>query len=314
MSDDVIGQRHDPDLPRYAGIATFALLPTIDDVQRADIAVLGVPFDSGTSFRPGARFGPAHIRENSRQLHPYHAVHDLHPFRDVQVADAGDVAVGPYGIERAVDAVEVHARRLIDGGARVAALGGDHTIALPLLRAAAAAHGPLAVVHFDAHLDTWDTLHGASIWHGSPFRRAADEGLLDLDHCQHVGIRGGIYDPDELVDDARAGFRIIRSEEFLERSAAAIAGQIRERVGDVPVYISVDIDVLDPAHAPGTGTPEVAGITTAELFAVLRRLRGLEIVGCDVVEVAPAYDHAGITGLAAAHTAWELITLMSASR
>ncbi|MGC5078397.1 agmatinase [Agrococcus sp. DT81.2] len=311
MSDDgVIGQRNDPELPRYAGIATFALLPHLHEVAHADVAVVGIPFDSGTSFRPGARFGPAHIRENSRQLHPYHQIHDSFPFAGRQIADAGDFRVGPYDIEAAVDAIERQARALVEQGTSIVALGGDHTIALPLLRAAAAEHGPLAVLHFDAHLDTWDTLHGARIWHGSPFRRAAEEGLLDLERCQHVGIRGGVYDPSELVDDGRAGFEIIRSEDFQRRSVDDIAGQVRARLGSGPVYVSIDIDVLDPAHAPGTGTPEVAGITTRELFAVLRELRGLRIVGGDVVEVLPAHDHAGITGLAAAHTAWELLALM----
>lgn len=304
------GQRDEPGMPRYGGIATFALLPRIEDVPRADVAVLGIPFDSGTSFRPGARFGPSHVREHSRQLHPYHQPHDTYPFRDQQVVDAGDVAVGPYDVAAAVAAIEAHASHLVASGTRVLALGGDHTVALPLLRAAAAVHGPLAVLHFDAHLDTWDTLHGASVWHGSPFRRAAEEGLLDLGHCQHVGIRGGIYDASELVDDERAGFAVIRTEEFEDRSAQDIALQVRHRLGTGPVYVSVDIDVLDPAHAPGTGTPEVAGLTTRELFGVLRLLRGLPIVGADVVEVAPAYDHAGLTGLAAAHTAWELLTLM----
>ncbi len=307
---EIIGQRNDPDLPRYAGLATFALLPRLEDVERADIAVLGIPFDSGTSFRPGARFGPSHIREHSRQLHPYHQLHDAYPFRDLQVVDAGDVGVGPYDVPRAVDVIEARARALVGDGVRIVALGGDHTVALPLIRAAAAAHGPLAVLHFDAHLDTWDVLHGATIWHGSPFRRAAEEGLMDLEHCQHVGIRGGVYDPSEFDDDRRAGFAIVRSHEFIERSIADIVQQIRDRLGDRPVYISIDIDVLDPAFAPATGTPEVAGISTSQLFAVLRGLRGLPIVGCDVVEVAPAYDHAGITGLAAAHTAWELLTLM----
>lgn len=306
----VRGQRDEAGLPRYAGLATFALLPRIDEVDAADVAVLGIPFDSGTSFRPGARFGPAHIREMSRQLHPYHQIHEAFPFRDQQVVDAGDVAVGPYDIDAAVDAIERHATGLTRLGTRVVALGGDHTVALPLLRAAASVHGPLAVVHFDAHLDTWDVLHGATVWHGSPFRRAAEEGLLDLERCQHVGIRGGVYDPSELVDDAGAGFALIRSEEFAERSAQSLSDQIRARVGSGPVYVSIDIDVLDPAYAPGTGTPEVAGISTREMFDVLRRLRGLPIVGADVVEVAPAYDHAGLTGLAAAHTAWELITLM----
>jgi len=307
---EIIGQRDDPDLPRYAGIATFALLPRLEEGDHADIAVVGIPFDSGTSFRPGARFGPAHIREHSRQLHPYHQFHEAYPFREQQMADAGDIGVGPYGIERAVETIHANAERLVRGGSRILALGGDHTIALPLLRAAAATHGPLAVLHFDAHLDTWDVLHGASIWHGSPFRRAAEEGLLDLEHCQHVGIRGGVYGPDELDDDRRAGFEMIRSEEFQHRSMDGIAEQVRGRLGSGPVYVSIDIDVLDPSQAPGTGTPEVAGITTRELFAVLRGLRGLDIVGADVVEVAPAYDHAGITGLAAAHTAWELLTLM----
>ncbi len=307
---EIIGQRNDPDMPRYAGLATFALLPRLDDVERADIAVLGIPFDSGTSFRPGARFGPSHIREHSRQLHPYHQLHDAYPFRDLQVVDAGDVGVGPYDVSRAVDVIEARARALVEDGVRVVALGGDHTVALPLIRAAAAAHGPLAVLHFDAHLDTWDVLHGATIWHGSPFRRAAEEGLMDLEHCQHVGIRGGVYDPSEFDDDRRAGFAMVRSHEFIERSIADIVQQIRDRLGDRPVYVSIDIDVLDPAFAPATGTPEVAGISTSQLFAVLRGLRGLPVVGCDVVEVAPAYDHAGITGLAAAHTAWELLTLM----
>lgn len=297
-------------MPRYAGIATFAFLPRIEDVEHADIAVLGIPFDSGTSFRPGARFGPSHIRENSRQLHPYHQVLDAYPYATSQVVDAGDVGASPYDIAQAVETIEARAKELTSAGARIVALGGDHTVALPLLRAAASAHGPVAVVHFDAHLDTWDTLHGVPLWHGSPFRRAAEEGLMDLKRCQHVGIRGGIYDPSELTDDADYGFELIHSDEFQRRSIDDIVAQMRRRVGAGPVYISVDIDVLDPSFAPATGTPEVAGLSTRELFCTLRGLRGLNIVGCDVVEVAPAYDHAGITGLAAAHTAWELITLM----
>ena len=308
-----IGPRDDPSMPRYAGLATFALLPRVEDVGRADIAVLGVPFDAGTSFRPGARFGPNHIREHSRQLHPYHQVHEAYPFSTLQVVDAGDVGVGPFDIDRAVTAIETRAQALVDDGIRIVALGGDHTIALPLLRATAHAHGPVAVLHFDAHLDTWDTLHGASVWHGSPFRRAAEEGLIDLSRSQHVGIRGGIYDPSELADDRALGFELVHCDEFQRTPLDDIVARVRARLDGLepgPVYVSVDIDVLDPAHAPGTGTPEVAGLTTRELFCTLRALRGLDIVGCDVVEVAPAYDHAGITGLAAAHTAWELITLM----
>lgn len=307
---NILGQREEADLPRYAGIATFALLPRIDEVGHADIAVVGIPFDAGTSFRPGARFGPAHIRENSRQLHPYHQIHQTFPFANQQIVDAGDFGVSPYSIDQAVETIHGKAEALVQDGTRILALGGDHTIALPLMRAAASKHGPLAVLHFDAHLDTWDLLHGVSLWHGSPFRRAAEEGILDLEHCQHVGIRGGVYGPEELDDDKRAGFEIIRTEEFQERTDQDIADQILKRLGSGAVYISVDIDVLDPAHAPGTGTPEVAGLTTREFFSVLRRLKGLNIVGADVVEVAPAYDQAGVTGLAAAHAAWEILTLM----
>lgn len=229
----IIGQRDDPAMPRYAGIATFALLPRLDEVEHADLAVLGIPLDSGTSFRPGARFGPAHIREHSRQLHPYHQVHETYPFRDQQVVDAGDVAVAPYDLAQAVERIHAEASRLVQQGTKVLALGGDHTVALPLLRAAAEAHGALAVIHFDAHLDTWDVLHGASLWHGSPFRRAAEEGLLDLERCQHVGIRSGVYGPDEFDDDRRAGFELIRSDEFQRRPMEEIAEQVRRRVGAV---------------------------------------------------------------------------------
>ena len=306
-----VGQRDDPAMPRYGGIATFALLPHLHEVEHADVAVLGVPFDAGTSFRPGARFGPAHVREHSRQLHPYHQVLDVHPFATQQVVDAGDVAVGPYDVEAAVRAIQEHATALTTTGTRVLAIGGDHTIALPLLRAAHAVHGPLAVLHFDAHLDTWDVLHGATTWHGSPFRRAAEEGLLDLAACQHVGIRGGVYGPEELADDTRLGFAQVHADEYQHRAVPQIVEQVRARLGDRPVYVSIDIDVLDPAHAPGTGTPEVAGLTTRELFTTLRGLRGLAVVGADVVEVAPAYDHAGLTGLAAAHAAWEVLALMA---
>lgn len=308
------GQRDDPAMPRYAGIATFALLPRIDEVPRADVAVLGVPYDGGTSFRPGARFGPAHIREASRQLHPYHQTHDVRPFEVLQVVDAGDLGVGPYGIDDAVATIEREARVFAEAGTRIVALGGDHTIALPLLRAIATPDDPIAVLHFDAHLDTWNTHFGASVWHGSPFRRASEEGLLDLERCLHIGIRGGVYEREELEDDAVLGFQLVRADDYESFGTAAIIERMLRRLAGGRVYISVDIDVLDPAHAPGTGTPEVAGLTTRELFATIRALvdADVEIVGADVVEVAPAYDHAQLTGMAAAHTAWELISLMAA--
>ncbi|MGC5170216.1 agmatinase [Microbacterium sp. DT81.1] len=310
-SDGPMGQRDIPGHPRYAGIATFALLPRIEDVPHADVAVLGIPFDAGTSYRPGARFGPAHIRECSRQLHPYHQTHDVHPFAVQQVADAGDLGVTPYDIAAAVSSIEFAASEYNERGTRLVVLGGDHTIALPLLRAVAKRNGPVAVIHFDAHLDTWDTHMGASLWHGSPFRRAAEEGLLDSTRCVHVGLRGGVYDKGELEADGVLGFQVIRADDFQAQSIADVLSRIRDRVGAGPVYLSVDIDVLDPAFAPGTGTPEPAGLTSRELFGAIRGLVGLDVVGADVVEVAPAYDHAGVTGLAAAHTAWEIIALMA---
>jgi agmatinase len=297
--------------PRFAGPATFARLPTRAEVGRVDIGVLGVPFDAGTTYRPGARFGPNAIREASRLLRPYHPALDVSPFARAQVADCGDVAASPFSIPDALAAIEQAAQELILDGARVLSLGGDHTIALALLRAVAREHGPVALLHFDAHLDTWDTYFGAAYTHGTPFRRASEEGLLDRAGLTHVGIRGPLYAPSDLSDDAGMGFGIVSSFDVAERGAAAVASQIRGRIGDRPLYVSIDIDVLDPAHAPGTGTPEAGGLTSRELLGILRGLAGCHLVGADIVEVAPAYDHAEITAVAASHTAYELISLMT---
>lgn len=305
-----VGPRDSSRTPRYAGFATFALLPRIEEVARADVAVVGIPFDTGVSYRPGARFGPAHIRESSRLLRPYNPVQDTSPFARMQVADAGDIAVNPFSIDDAVREIEERADELTAGGARLLTLGGDHTIALPLLRSTAKRHGPVAVVHFDAHLDTWDTYFDAPITHGTPFRRASEEGLLDRTGCLHIGIRGPLYDRDDLADDDRLGFAVIGSHE-VERAGMAVALQrMHDRLGDRPVYVSVDIDVLDPAHAPGTGTPEAGGLTSRELLGILRGLAGHPVAGADVVEVSPAYDHAEMTSVAAAHVCFELLALM----
>jgi len=230
-----------------------------------------VPFDSGVSYRPGARFGPSHIRESSRLLRPYNPALQVPVFANQQVADAGDLAVNPFSIDEAIDTVERGARALLERAPFVLTLGGDHTIALPMLRAVSAVHGPVAVVHFDAHLDTWDTYFGAAYTHGTPFRRASEEGLLDRTGCVHAGIRG-------------------------------------------PLYAEADIDVLDPAHAPGTGTPEAGGLTSRELLATLRSFAPLNLVGADIVEVAPAYDHAQITGIAAAHVGYEILSALAARK
>jgi guanidinobutyrase / D-arginase len=303
-----IGPQDSSKIPRFAGIATFALLPRVDQVPHADVKVVGVPFDSGVSYRPGARFGPAHVRESSRLLRPYNPVQDVSPFETQQVADAGDIAVNPFDIGEAVRDIETAARELTADGARLLAIGGDHTIALPLLRVTAERHGPVAVVHFDAHLDTWDTYFGAPVTHGTPFRRASEEDLIDQTASLHVGTRGPLYGREDLRDDARLGFAVIGSHEVEREGLAAAIDRMHARLGDRPVYVSVDIDVLDPAHAPGTGTPEAGGLTSRELLEFLRALRQHRLVGADVVEVAPAYDHAQLTGIAASHVAYEIIS------
>ena len=301
-------------MPRFAGPATFARLPRIDEVSRADVAVLGVPFDSGVTYRPGARFGPAHIRESSRLLRPYNPALGTSPFARLQVADAGDLAVNPFNLDEAITTIERGARALIEQVPHLLTLGGDHTIALPLLRAYAASQGPLAVVHFDAHLDTWDTYFGAAYTHGTPFRRASEEGLLDRDGCIHVGIRGPLFTDSDLSQDADVGFTLISAPEADSLGVTGMAQRIAERVGDRPVYVSVDIDVLDPAHAPGTGTPEAGGLTSRELLGVLRSFARLNLLGADIVEVAPAYDHAQITGIAAAHVGFELLSALASDK
>jgi agmatinase len=298
-------------VPRFAGPDTFARLPRLLDVRAADVALLGIPFDSGVSYRPGARFGPAAVRAGSKLLRPYNPALDVQPWAGQQVADAGDLAVNPFDIGEAIGQVEAGASLALGSAARLIALGGDHTVALPLLRATVARHGPVALIHFDAHLDTWDTYFGAPYTHGTPFRRAVEEGLLALDSSAHVGVRGPLYSSADLIEDAGLGFATVSTAEVAQRGVDQAVDRIRERVGGRPVYLSVDIDVLDPAHAPGTGTPEPGGLTSRELQFILRGLDGLQLVGADVVEVSPPYDHAELTALAAANVAYEMLSLFA---
>ncbi len=298
-------------VPRFAGSGSFARLPEIDRVPDYDVAVLGAPFDSGTSYRPGARFGPMAVRQASRHLRPGHHVElDCSPFAAIQVVDAGDVPVTPFSIEEAVQQIAAHAGELLHGGRKVIAVGGDHTIALPMLRSVVRENGPVALVHFDAHLDTWDTYFNAPTTHGTIFRRAFEEGLLVEDHSIHVGIRGPLYDRGDLEDDRRFGFRTIRASDIDVLGAAGAIDAITERVDDLPVYLSIDIDVLDPSFAPGTGTPEAGGLSSRELLRVLRGLTSVNLVSADLVEVAPAYDHAEITSLAAATVIFDIVALL----
>lgn len=298
-------------MPRFAGPDTFARLPRLADVGRAQVAVLGVPFDSGVSYRPGARFGPGAVRAGSKLLRPYHPGLDAEPWLAHQVADAGDAAVNPFDLGEAIGQIEAAAETAYESVDRLVTVGGDHTIALPLLRAAHRRHGPVALVHFDAHLDTWDTYFGAPYTHGTPFRRAVEEGLLATGAAAHVGVRGPLYTPADLVQDRELGFATVSTTDVARRGVDEVVDRIRQRVGDRPVYVSVDIDVLDPAHAPATGTPEPGGLTTRELQLILRGLDGLAIVGADVVEVAPAYDHAELTTIAAANLVYEFLALFS---
>jgi agmatinase len=290
-TDGRVGQVDATVVPRFAGPATFARLPRLDEVSDVDVAIVGVPFDAGVSYRPGARFGPAHVRESSRLLRPYNPALAVSPFGRQQVADAGDIAVNPFSIEEAVGQVERGADALLERAGRILTIGGDHTIALPLLRSVARRHGPVAVVHFDAHLDTWDTYFGASYTHGTPF----------------------LYADTDLTDDTALGFSIVPAVELEDLGSRGVVERIRARVEDRPVYVSVDIDVLDPAFAPGTGTPESGGLLSRELLAVLRAFREMWVVGADIVEVAPAYDHAQITGIAASHVGYELLSAMALS-
>ncbi|MFL6132918.1 MAG: agmatinase [Nocardioidaceae bacterium] len=311
MSEAPVGPVDATLVPRFAGPATFARLPRLDEVERADIAVVGVPFDSGVSYRPGARFGPAHIRQSSRLLRPYNPAQDLSPFSVQQVADAGDITANPFDITAAIAAIEAGADTALESADRLVTLGGDHTIALPLLRATARRHGPVAVLHFDAHLDTWDTYFGEPYTHGTPFRRASEEGLIDTARSLHVGIRGPLYAATDLAETAALGYATVHCTDYDRLGLDDVIAAMRERLDTGPVYVSVDIDVIDPGMAPGTGTPEAGGLTSRELLATLRGLTGLEVVGADIVEVAPAYDHAEITGIAASHVAYELISVMT---
>ena len=299
------GTRGTRPLPGCHGSRTFSGTTSRSSASRS------IP---GWRSRPGARFGPSYIRQGSRLLRPYNPALDVAPFAGVQVVDAGDVAANPFDIPAALEEIEAGVRDLTTDGRSVVLLGGDHTVALPALRALHSQYGPLAMVHFDAHLDTWDSYFEAPYTHGTPFRRAWDEGLLDPDHTMHVGIRGSLYSAQDLLDDAEMGFKIVHAREMERYGVDQVSEMIRGRVGDAPVYVSIDIDVLDPGFAPGTGTPEAGGLTSRELLALVRGFEGTRLVGADIVEVSPAYDHAEITAVAAANLVYGYCSLFALAR
>src|SRR5688500_10929801 len=299
--------------PRFAQPATFMRLPHRTDLQGVDVAILGVPFDSGTSYRSGARLGPREIRSQSSLIRPYSYFQKVSPFERLTVVDAGDVDVPPAGsMELAYRTIEGGVRRVVDAGATPMIVGGDHSISLPCLRAVAAKHGPLSLIQFDAHIDTWGDYFGGKYFHGSPFRRAIEEGLLRPGGYVQVGIRGPMYgEEDDFAFQNTHAVTMIDIVQAKRDGVERTVARIRERVAG-PVYVTFDIDAVDPAFAPGTGTPEVGGFTSFEAQELIRGLAGLDIVGCDVVEVAPPFDGPGqITSLLAANLIFELLCVIA---
>jgi agmatinase len=298
--------------PPFAGIATFGRQPYTRDLTDVDVAIVGVPYDSATSYRSGTRFGPRAIREQSLLLWGYNNALQIAPFEKLKVIDYGDIDVVPVDILETYAAIEREVGALLANGCRVISLGGDHSIALPLLRVHRQKYGPLAVVHFDAHPDTWDEeFPGRKFSHGTPFRRAIEEDLIDTDAYFQIGIRGPTPGAHDYGDARRLGARMITLEEALTLGMDGVIAEVQRRVGDRPLYLTFDIDAVDPAFAPGTGTPEVGGFTSVQILQLVRGLAGLNLIGCDLVEVSPPFDGQGITAILAANLAFEFLSLMA---
>jgi len=298
--------------PRFSGVRTFMRLPNTQDLENADVAIVGAPFDTGASFRAGARFGPEGIRSASHLLRPYNPSQDVSVFEYLSVIDYGDVAVVPGFIEESYERIAVGLEEVHRAGVAPIVLGGDHSVALPELRAAAAVHGPLALVQFDSHADTWDAYFGQRYNHGTVFRRAVEEGLLVPEHSIQVGMRGSLYDQGDLESSRELGFDLLTTDAVRKLGTEETVDRIRERIGGAKAYISFDVDFVDPAFTPGTGTPEVGGFTSLEALGFVRGLSGIDIAGCDIVEVYPQYDGPGqVTALLAATVAFEFLSLLA---
>jgi agmatinase len=299
------------DLQPFMGIPSFMRLPVTRELKDVDVAILGVPFDSGTSHRSGTRFGPRRIREMSLLLWGYNGTLNVRPTGQLKVVDYGDVSVVPPSIAHTMDAITAAASGIIETGTTLISLGGDHSIALPLLRAHAAKFGPLSVLHIDAHLDTWEgEFEGVPYSHGTPFRHALQEGLIARDRYIQVGIRGPLSGENDYAEARDLGARIITIHEVMAKGVEPVLGEIRARLQG-PVYVTLDIDSADPAFAPGTGTPEVGGLSSYQLLQLVRGLHGLNLVGFDLVEVSPPYDHGDITSILAANLVFEYLSLLA---
>ena len=300
--------------PRFTGIGTFMRLPNVTAMAGVDVAVIGIPFDTGVTYRIGGRFGPAAIREASRLLRPYNVEQEIEIFEHVSAVDAGDLLVIPGNVQASYRVIEEGLRSMLDAGVVPVALGGDHSITLGELRAIFKRHGPVGLIDFDSHTDTWDNYWGERYTHGTWCRRAIEEGLIDTARSVQLGIRGSLYGPEDL-DGARAlGLRLIPTETLLKRGVDDVLPEVVERAGRGPVFLSFDIDFVDPGFAPGTGTPEVGGPSSRDALALVRGLRGLDFVGFDLVEVQPQYDHGEVTSLLAGTLLHEFLTLIALNR
>ena len=297
-------------MPRFGGIATMMRLPFAESPQGLDAAFIGVPLDIGTSNRAGARFGPRQIRAESALIRPYNMATGAAPFDTLQVADLGDVPINTYSIDKSMGIIAAFYDRVLAVGCKPLTLGGDHTIALPILRALARTHGPVALIHVDAHADVNEDMFGEPIAHGTPFRRAVEEGLLDCGKVFQIGLRGTGYAADDFDWPRSQGFTIVPAHEIWYQSLAPLMAEVRERIGQRPVYITFDIDGLDPAFASGTGTPEIGGLTVPQGLEIIRGCHGLNVVGGDLVEVAPPYDPSGNTALLGANLLYEMLCVL----
>jgi guanidinobutyrase len=298
------------EMPRFGGPATFMRLPAQEDAAGLDACFVGVPLDIGTSNRPGTRLGPRQIRDESRMLRPYNMATGAAPFDSLQVADVGDVAVNTFDLRKSVEIIAAHHGRILAQGAVPLTLGGDHTLTWPVLRAMRERHGPVALVHVDAHADVNERMFGEEAAHGCPFRRAWEEGCLLNDRVFQIGLRGTGYAPDDFDWGRAQGWTVVQAEECWHRSLAPLMERVRETVGDAPLYLSFDIDSLDPGFAPGTGTVEPGGLTTVQALEIVRGLAGTDLVGADLVEVSPPYDPTGNTALIGANLLYEMLCLL----
>jgi len=297
-------------MPRFGGIASMMRLPVAASAAGLDAAFIGVPLDIGTSHRPGTRFGPRQIRAESSLIRPYNMATRAAPFDTLQVADVGDVAINTYSLEKSVAIITDHYDELLAHDCIPLTLGGDHTIALPILRAVAKKHGPVALVHVDAHADVNPDMFGERIAHGTPFRRAVEENLLDGPKVFQIGLRGSGYAADDFDWPRQQGFTLVPAHDVWYQSLAPLMQRVRSTIGNTPCYLSFDIDGIDPAYAGGTGTPEIGGLSVPQALEIIRGCDGLNIVGCDLVEVSPPYDPSGNTALLGANLLFEMLCVL----